>query len=75
MVSPEVYENTKSLPVPLMRSSGGGMACASKSSCQDGISTKTTSRDYSELSKKLQIRLQFAYYKYKTKQTDKISQT
>ncbi|GAX72404.1 transcriptional co-repressor of MBF-regulated gene expression [Saccharomyces cerevisiae] len=71
MVSPEVYENTKSLPVPLMRSSGGGMACASKSSCQDGISTKTTSRDYSELSKKLQIRLQFAYYKYKTKQTDK----
>ncbi|CAI4036107.1 hypothetical protein SMKI_14G3260 [Saccharomyces mikatae IFO 1815] len=71
MVSPEVYENTKSLPVPLIRSGGGGVACTSKSSCQDNVRKEKISRDYSELSKKLQIRLQFAYYKYKTKQTNK----
>lgn len=71
MVSPEVYENTKSLPIPLVRSGGGGIACASKASRQDNVLTKTMPRDYSELSKKLQIRLQFAYYKYKTKQTNK----
>ncbi|CAI4052119.1 hypothetical protein SUVZ_14G3280 [Saccharomyces uvarum] len=71
MVSPEVYENAKSLPVPLMRGSGGGMSCPVKQPGQDDVRTEELDKDYSELSKKLQIRLQFAYYKYKTKQTNK----
>lgn len=32
--------------------------------------SETASRDYSEVSKKLQVRLQFAYYKLQTKQID-----
>ncbi|CAI1693406.1 hypothetical protein SEUBUCD646_0N03230 [Saccharomyces eubayanus] len=72
MVSPEVYENVKSLPVPLMRGGGGGMPCPGKQPVQDDVRTEELDKNYSELSKKLQIRLQFAYYKYKTKQTNKM---
>ncbi|EJS41892.1 YNR009W [Saccharomyces arboricola H-6] len=75
MVSPEVYENTKSVPaVPLLRGSGGSggsVTCPRRSSCQESGRTEEIVKDYAELSKKLQIRLQFAYYKYKTKQTNK----
>ncbi|EHN00457.1 Nrm1p [Saccharomyces cerevisiae x Saccharomyces kudriavzevii VIN7] len=71
MVSPEVYDGTKSLPVPLMGGGGGSGMSHGKQSSQNEVHPEAISRDYSELSKKLQIRLQFAYYKYKTKQTNK----